>query len=153
MSYWKHLLTNNFSSAMVLIQTILILRCWREDTGKLTTGWLRTQLDSARSIIHRVFCYIHGTDISTQNMKIRDIVGNFVESHLDRYSQAEISSTLQHILSISDDPCITRIDCEAFPLTNVQNKESLTPTAREYLNRKRWSLFGHCNTMDRECVR
>ena len=105
-----------------------------------------------QSFLPEIF-YIHGTDISTQNMKIRDIVGNFVESHLDRYSQAEISSTLQHILSISDDPCITRIDCEAFPLTNVQNKESLTPTAREYLNRKRWSLFGHCNTMDRECVR
>ena len=83
-----------------------------------------------------------------QNIKIRDIVGNFVESHVDKYSQVEISSTLRDIFSISDDPCITWIDGEAFPLTNVRNKESFTPTAREYLNRKRWSLFGLNNTID-----
>ena len=100
-----------------------------------------------QSFLLEIF-YIHGTDVSTQNMRIRDIVGNFVESHVDIYSQAEISSTLQHILSISDDPCITWIDGEAFPLTNVQNKESLTPTAREYLNKKRWILFGSSNTID-----
>ena len=98
-----------------------------------------------QSFLLEIF-YIHGTDVSAQNMRIRDIVGNFVESHVDRYSQAEISSTLQEILSISDDPCITWIDGEAFPLTNARKK--LTPKAREYLNQRRWILFGLNNTVD-----
>lgn len=100
-----------------------------------------------QSFLLEIF-YIHGTEISTQNKRIRDMVGNFVESHVDRYSQAEISSTLQEILSISDDPCITWIDGEAFPLTNARNKKSLTPTIRDYLNQKRWILFGPSNTID-----
>lgn len=74
-----------------------------------------------QSFLLEIF-YIHGTDVTAQNMRIRDIVGNFVESHVDRYSQVEISSTLQEILSISDYPCITWIDGEAFPLTNARKK-------------------------------
>ena len=114
--------------------TILILCCWREDTGKLSLGWLRTQWHPGmkynshkQSFLLEIF-YIHGTDVTAQNMRIRDIVGNFVESHVDRYSHAEISSTLQEILSISDDPCITWIDGEAFPLTNARKKSNSKST-------------------------
>lgn len=80
-----------------------------------------------QSFLLEIF-YIPGTDVSAQNMRIRDIVGNFVESHVDRYSHAEISSTLQEILSISDDPCITWIDGEAFPLTNARKKSNSKST-------------------------
>lgn len=127
---------------------VLERRYWKVDHRLIENSirLSRKYNSQKQSFLLEIF-YIHGTDISTQNIKIRDIVGNFVESHVDGYSQAEILSTLQEILFISDDPCITWIDGDAFPLTNAR-KKSLTPKTREYLNQKRWILFGLNNTID-----
>lgn len=133
---------------------VLERRYWKVDSRLIENSIrLSKKYNSPKQSFLLEIFYMHGTDVSMQNMRIRDIVGNFVGSHVDRYSQAEVSSTLQEILSISDDPCIAWIDGEAFPLTKARYKKSLTPTAREYQNQKGWILFGPSNTMDSAVLR